>query len=641
MKRAWIILLFGIGIALLVYANGLNGPFLFDDHVHISQNRWVKIDSLGIDNLERAWNSSFSQFPANRPLAQLSFGVNHALSGLDPWAFKLTNLVIHLLNGVFVFLFVRLAMRAAGKPSPADMTAAFVAVVWLLHPIHVSTVLYTVQRMTLLSGTSLLIGLTCYVQGRLNIADGRPGRLWMLAAAPLALLGFLAKENAALMPLLLLVLEVTLLYRLSSGSERRLLGLVRLTYIAAPIALAVAYLVTHPALLSYDGRPFTLEERLLTQPRVLWTYVNWLLMPDLSAFGLFHDDLQISSGWFSPMTTVVAAAGWVVTILAALLLRVRYPLLAFAILFFLANHALESSVFPLEMLFEHRNYLAAIGPLALLGYLIVDVSRAYRWRRTVLAVSMLLAASYLLVTWLRVDNWSSYQNFVLSAVENHPDSVRSNFMAAQMLIVAMDKSEGDVSDIAVTADRFLERGLEIDRNCIDCLFGKVVLHLHLGRQPPDTLLQRLQSSLANGDVGPTNASVSQFSFLVRWQQRDDVTDLAQADLLAIFDAALRNPGWSHTGRAGIEAAYRQYHEFVSGRLDLAEKHARAAVKAWPQQWGYHAHLIRVLRKQRRFAAAQQALDAAASSVRNAQQRTELETLRTTIEHALQQAEHAE
>ncbi|MCB1800850.1 MAG: hypothetical protein KDI82_04090 [Gammaproteobacteria bacterium] len=641
MKPAWPILLLGIGISLLVYAGGLNGPFLFDDHVHITQNRWVKIDTLGLNDLVRAWNSSFSEFPADRPLAQLSFGVNHALSGLDPWAFKLTNLVIHLLNGILVFLLVRLGMRAAGHHTTAATVAAVAAAVWLLHPIHVSSVLYTVQRMTLLSATGLLLGLVCYLKGRSNIAEGRNGRIWMLAAAPFAMLGFLAKENAALMPLLLLSLELTLLQRQSVSGDRRFVSLVRFAYIALPITLAVIYLLLHPAMLSYDGRPFTLEERLLTQPRVLWTYIGWLLMPDLSAFGLFHDDLNISTGWLSPPTTVIAAVCWGIALVSALLLRQRYPVAAFALLFFIANHALESTAFPLEMMFEHRNYLAAIGPLALLAHLVITVSREHRWHRAVLMVGLLLAGSYSMATWLRVGNWSSYQNFVLSTVEHHPDSLRSNFMAAQMLIVAMDKLETDASDLAAAAEQFLERGLEIDGHCIDCLFGKVALRLHLGQQPSRDVLQRLQHTLANGDVGPTRVSISQFSFLVRWQRRNDVTPLEHADLVAVFDAALSNPGWSHTALAGISASYREYHEFVTGDLAEAEVHARAAVKAWPQQWGYHVHLVRVLRKRQQYAAARQALEAAETSVRNADQRNEFERLRTTIEHDLEQDANAD
>ena len=111
LKASRWIMLFVLAATIVVFANGLNGPFLFDDHIHITQNRWVKIESLTWPDLAQAWNSSFSDFPSDRPLAQLTFGINHALTGLDPWPFKFTNLAIHLATGLMVFVFTRLVYR--------------------------------------------------------------------------------------------------------------------------------------------------------------------------------------------------------------------------------------------------------------------------------------------------------------------------------------------------------------------------------------------------------------------------------------------------------------------------------------------------------------------------------------------------
>ncbi|MCB1803550.1 MAG: hypothetical protein KDI82_17815, partial [Gammaproteobacteria bacterium] len=104
-------LILALTATVFVYLEGLHGPFLLDDNIHIAQNRWVKIDSLSWSNLTRAWDSSFSAFPSNRPLAQVSFGINHALAGLDSWSFKATNLTIHLIAGIVVFLLARLIYR--------------------------------------------------------------------------------------------------------------------------------------------------------------------------------------------------------------------------------------------------------------------------------------------------------------------------------------------------------------------------------------------------------------------------------------------------------------------------------------------------------------------------------------------------
>lgn len=635
LRPAFLALLLLFVATTFLYAGGLNGPFLFDDHIHITQNRWVKIDSLGWHDLAQAWESSFSPFPTNRPLAQLSFGINHALVGLDPWAFKATNLAIHLLSGLFVYLLARLVYRAVRREVDDSNTGQVVAIgaaaLWLLHPLHVSTVLYTVQRMAQLSTLSLLAALSCYFWGRIQIANGKSGMLWVLAAPLIALVGFLGKENTALLPLLLLVSEITVLRGLPTGNRCQIMRLIWLLFIALPLLAAVIYFVMHPGYFNHDGRPFSLEERVLTQARVLWLYLQWLFVPDVSAFGLFHDDIALSTGLTSPITTLLSVIAWLVVTLAALVWRRRWPVFSFAVLFFLAGHALESSLFPLEMVFEHRNYLPSVGPLFLLAYLVIVGASGLKIANAARVLGVLLLASYAAVTYIRVDNWSSLSNFLLSSAENHPRSARANFMAAQLLISSLDKAGRDPQPLAAAARTFLNNGLINDPRCINCLFGLLVLDLHLDNQPDAALVEHLRDMLASGDVGATEVAISQFSYLVKWQQSDGAK-LPPGELEAIFDAALANPGWNHTGRAGIEAAYREYHEKVSGNLDAALIHAHAAIRAWPDQWSYHMQLVQVLRKLGNDDAALAALKNADRLADNQKQHQQMADVRDAIQH---------
>jgi hypothetical protein len=634
----WIFVL-TLAVTALTYTEGLNGPFLFDDHVHITQNQWVQIKSLDWDSLAQAWNSSFSAFPANRPLAQLTFGVNHAFSGLNPWAFKVTNLIIHLVNGGLVFAFVRLAYRAsAGTAADSEkelQLALATAALWLLHPMHVSTVLYPVQRMALLSTCSLLLSLTSYFWGRLRIAQGRQGSGWIIASAPIAALGFLAKENTVLLPLLLLASEMTLLRTVATGQRKVFLRTIWGLFIVLPLLAGLLYLLTHhTALLVYEGRPFSLEERLLTQPRVLWIYLKWLFVPDISAFGLFHDDVAISTGLLSPPSTLVAIIGLGTLTVAAVLTCRKNPIAAFAVLFFLANHALESTILPLEMIFEHRNYLASLGPLFFLAYLIIIASPHFNVRSLAVSLGVLLLLSYTFVTYTRVSNWSSYKSFIFSAAKNHPNSARSNFMAGQMLISAVAKSDVDAPELADAARSFLQNGLSADPRCINCMFGLIVLDLHLDAQPDTAAVARLADSLRSGDVGPTKVSIGQFSYLVKWQ-RSDGAKLPTKAMEAIFEAALANPAWSHTGRAGIETAYREYWEYVAQDLSRALHYAQAAVRSWPEQWSYHMNLVRLLVKSGLFSEALTAIDEAARVADNQTKQRETAEVRASIERDLE------
>ena len=630
MITRWILLLV-LGFTAFLYWNGLNGPFLFDDHVHISQNRWVQIDSLSWDNLVQAWNSSFSAFPSNRPLAQLTFGLNHALGGNAPWWFKATNLILHLATGVAVFVFVNLAYRAI-LGSDADLVKAnrvalLAAAIWLVSPLHVSTVLYTVQRMTQLSALAVLIGLSCYIWGRIRLAKGKPGLVWMLISAPVALIGFLGKENAVLMPLFLLVCEATLLRNMPLGNHSIKVKAIWGLYIAVPLILGLVYFSINPALTYYDERPFTMSERVLTQTRVLWLYLQFLFTPNLSEYGLFHDGLVVSKSLLTPPTTLLAIASLSLLFAAALLLRKRIPIFSFAVFFYLAGHALESSFLALELMFEHRNYLPSVGPILLLAYVINHVLQ--RQAKIAGTLGIIVVLAYGSTTYLRSTSWSSYESFILTTAENHPDSPRSNFLAAQLLISSLQNSTGNRTEIAQAAETFLKNGIAADAQCINCYFGKIVLKLHLDQQPATKTVENLADALQNGDVGATKLSISQFSYLVKWY-RSDGMKLKEGHLESIFNAALTNPKLNHTGRAGIESAYREYYEFVANDLNTALHHAQAAINVWPQQWSYHMHKVSLLRKLGRYEEALSALDAANTVADNAAKTEKTEEARELI-----------
>ncbi|MCP5438815.1 MAG: hypothetical protein H6960_11725 [Chromatiaceae bacterium] len=257
LKHGKLILLVALLVTAFVYAGGLNGPFLFDDHIHITQNRWVKIDSLSWPDMTQAWQSSFSAFPSNRPLAQLSFGINHALSGLDPWAFKTTNLAIHLLSGLLVFVFIRLVLRAlAGDTTLSQrdtFVAAAVAAVWLLHPMHVSTVLYAVQRMTGLSTLFTLAALSSYFWGRIRIAEG--GRVPCGFSAPSSGCTGLSCRNRCPAAVVVAGQRTDGTAWVSAGHQRRFVHAAWILMIALPCCRHSVFL-HHPACSGYDAPVF-------------------------------------------------------------------------------------------------------------------------------------------------------------------------------------------------------------------------------------------------------------------------------------------------------------------------------------------------------------------------------------------------
>ncbi len=625
-----------------IYAPGLRGEFIFDDKPHIVKNPLVAIGSLAPSDLARAWHSSAFEFPFNRPLAMLSFGVNHALSGMSPFAFKAVNLAIHLLVGVAIyFLAERLAslyLRLHGRVQDSGAAwpwAWLTASLWLLHPLNLSPVLYVVQRMTSLSALFVVLGLLAYAIGRRRMVERRAaGLLWIWLSPLPAAVGFFAKENALLLPLLLLVTEWTLFqWRGLDTGGRRQLALYFVVAAALPLVFAALYLYAHPGFITggYSARPFTLGERLLTEARVLWFYVRLLLAPDISALGFYHDDIGISTGILQPWTTLVAVAGLAGVLVAALFLRRRVPLITFAVLFFLAGHLVESTVIPLELVFEHRNYLPAFGPLFALAFVATAAPWAARHRRLALPLTGLILVLLGAVTALRAHDWSGLGRLVAAEIEHHPDSPRAHFQYAQIVMTGLEDPERR-SEAYGLAQHHFRRTLELDPDKLDGLFGLIVLELQVGRLPDPALVDDLTTRLRRIRFSPLNVGIGQFSFLVEWNLAAE-PKLPRDQTLAILEAALQNPTNTGMARGAVYNALRAYHHRVLGELEPGLRYAELAVQTDPSNWTYRNRLVKLLAEAGRADDARQALAAATASDTRGLHAADAAELRRLLESA--------
>jgi len=598
-KIPYLGLLLVVFVCALVYEAGLDGPFLFDDHAHIRQNVQVQIDDLSLRSLSQAWNSSFSAPPSDRPMAQLTFGINHAFGGLSTYAFKATNLAIHLMNGWLIFLLARALLNAQlfGNTASeiqqrATWFALTAAAIWLLHPLNLTPVLYIVQRMTQLSTLFVLLGLWLYVSGRLAIAREQPGILRVILAFPIALFGVLAKENAALFPVLILVLEFTILRNVFKGRHVKSLRAILIAGAIVPTLAGLVYLIAHPELYTYTGRQFGMEERLLTQARALWFYLQMFISPDLQQLALFHDDFPISQDWLTPISTLPSVAAWVATLTISIVFAQRIPVISFGALFFLAAHSLESSIIPLEMVFEHRNYLALLGPAFVLAYLLTVHFANSRVDRILLVLGGLLLLNYAFLTHLRAVDWASASSLTLSEVDHHPESKRANFKAAQLFISLLDDPKL-ATEAYEKARQHFEKVVQLDHGNPDALFGLIVLNLHLARPPEPEWVDQLADELANSPVDATRFSTSQFSFLVRWHLGNN-PPLSPGTMARLFDAIDENPSLGRVARAGILAARAAYLDRVLKEPQQALPHAERAVKYWPARWHYRKRYAQLL-----------------------------------------------
>ncbi len=422
-----------LAAAWMAYAPGLNGSFLFDDYVNL--------DALGndgrVDNWRTFWRyiTSGTADPGGRPLSLLSFLLDARNWPADPAPFLRTNLTLHLVNGTLLFILLRQLGHALDSNDPSvDAVALLGAGLWLTHPLFISTVFYIVQRQAMLPSTFTLLALIAYTSGRRQFVDSDGVRGLALMAAGVVLGTLFAmgsKLNGVLVPLLCLTLEITVFSKQAparQGAAKRLRRL-QLVVMWAPSLVVLVYLAALLRLIDapLSTRPWTIGERMLTESRVIVDYLQLLFVPRSVSSGLFNDGYQVSTNILNPLSTL-----WSIAFLAGLLalavrIRLKHPDIALAVFFFAAGHVLESTVVPLELYFEHRNYL----PSMLLFW---PIARAlFRSRanlNTKRAIGTALIALLVVTSFQRAVIWGQPDRLTRLWANQNPSSVRAQAAAA-------------------------------------------------------------------------------------------------------------------------------------------------------------------------------------------------------------------
>lgn len=418
-------------LAYTVYAPGLNGPFVFDDRTNITNNALIRIKKIDFEGLYLA-SISGEAGPLKRPVAMASFALNYYFAdGYSEYAFKLTNLIIQILCG---FLMISIGYRVfclgKNRQNENDRTIALLfgtiaGGIWLIHPVNLTSVLYAVQRMTSLSTLFSLGCVALYLHARITHREHHQNLsslLYVLSSLTCATLAIFSKENALIIPLLIAWAEYTLFSNSEIYKPVRLLpkpwkGFLY-TLLSLISLISLVWMIDY-ASFGYQNRPFTMVERVLTETRVLCFYIGLAIIPRINAFGLFHDDLTLSTSLISPWTTPLAILFLLSMFIAAFYFRKEKPLLAFGIGWFFIGHALESTFFPLEIAHEHRNHLPSVGLIIALASLI-PISKLQNPKSiSLLACVFLLLGS---TTWLRANQWSDYYTLSFYEAEHHPES---------------------------------------------------------------------------------------------------------------------------------------------------------------------------------------------------------------------------
>lgn len=418
----------------LIYSNTLNSGWYLDDHHNIPRNSGVHMHSLGMDSVIRSLYAAPRDESLNRPIAYLTFALNWHWGQNDPKGYRVVNIAIHAFIAFFLFLTIVTLFETPNINGWDKKSIYFIAllasVLWAVHPIQIQAVTYIVQRMASMAALFYIIGIFCYLKARISKSAGY--RVFFFGLCCLVfLLGIGTKNNAILLPISLVLIEFLFFRDLSQRSTQKKAAAIFLGGII--IVGGVGLLLFLDGSLArifgrYETRAFTMDERLLTQSRIVLFHISQIFYPIAERFSIEHD-FAYSTSLFRPWTTLPSIAT-IFSLVGLALWRIRKnPFLAFAILFFFGNHIIESSIIPLEMVFEHRNYLpslflflpiAAGIKLAFDHYYFIKKPMFYFLVFSVCAVIIGIGTS----TYIRNWDWRSAKSLWEDAMKKAPQSAR-------------------------------------------------------------------------------------------------------------------------------------------------------------------------------------------------------------------------
>lgn len=423
-----------IALVFIIYSNTFQGPWILDDYQNIVNNPKIQISNLSLENIKGSlFSSQFAPENLYRPLSCLTFALNALANGKSVFGYHFVNISLHASTSLMLMWLLILVFKTPAFEEITDKEEHFIiilaTVLWAVNPIQIQAVTYIVQRMTVLCALFSFMSLGFYLKARLTDSWSKKYSYFFCSAIGI-LCAILSKENGLITFPLILVLEYFLFrdgdYRVMAKKEFILAYLIFILLTACILFYVVS---TLDILAPYAKRSFTVYERLLTQPKILLYYLSLIFYPLPQRLSLEHE-IIISTNIFTPPLTFFYLVVVIFSFFACLFLK-RLPLLfRIGIVFYLIAHSVESSIIPLEMVFEHRNYLPSAFLFTPVAFSIYRMYNHFRSRKKTCMVSVVIFFTIALIfmtslaTYSRNFDWFSSQSIWFDAMKKAPGHAR-------------------------------------------------------------------------------------------------------------------------------------------------------------------------------------------------------------------------
>ena len=430
-------------LCILSYSNTFFASWHLDDFPNIVNNVKLHLVQLSPQSLI----ATFTANPADggnslyRPLSCLTFGLNWYFGKGNVFGYHIVNILLHILTGYLLYCTILTLFQTPKlkqqKRTDVYLIAFLATLLWLVHPLQTQAVTYIVQRMTVLGAFFYILAMYFFLKARL-VSANRP-KIFYISGCFLAYIAALAsKENTVTLPLALLLIEIIFFQKKIKPLSGKTTFFILL--FAIIILLEGGYILIKLQNWSffriYDQRSFSPMERFLTEHRIVLFYLSQLFFPAPQRLSLIHD-FSLSTSLLHPWTTLPALLLVYSFISLAVLYIPKKPLLSFSILFFFLNHLIESTILPLELIFEHRNYLPSLFlflPVATALQQLFTKFNKKRWLRLTLATFIItLVASLSYITYTRNAIWKDEYTLWLDTLKKAPNDARPYQNLAMLL----------------------------------------------------------------------------------------------------------------------------------------------------------------------------------------------------------------
>lgn len=408
-------------IALLVYANTLLNDFIWDDEYLILHNPQIK-SFTHIGNVFRTYVGYGSGNINNfyRPLQEISNMCDYALWGEEPAGFHFTNIILHAIVSVLVYIFLLCVTKDM-------MAAAIAAIIYAVHPVHTEAVAYIAGRADPLYAIFMLASLILFA--RYAAGGEKAIRLYILSLYAFVA-SLLSKEMAVITPVMISLYVLFFIRTEAPAEEYRSLKWKCLPYFVVAAVYGLIRLTAlnfvDPARAARMNVTIPVHLRLVTFFRSIGIYLKLIAAPvDLHmerVLPVSRSVLEITS----VMGLILAAAlCWGVWFTYR-----RNRLVSFAIAWFLICLLPLSNIVPINsFIAEHWLYMASVGPFLLVGVWVAwagrrlrSAGRGYRLA-FFLAVGMCLSV-YAGMTVIRNGYWRDEITFYNDMLKYNPGKAR-------------------------------------------------------------------------------------------------------------------------------------------------------------------------------------------------------------------------